>query len=223
MSRKLSFVAIVVTALLVLPQPISIAAPVITGVSIPTDSMDAACRPRNEGVWSISSPPYPLNVNSGIGYLINPTLPSPSDFVLHDHVYDSSYVPDPLRAVVTYSFNVAAAVDQIHIVQHGNGIQEIQAFVGDSLGSLTSIGSVDIGGGSYPELSTSVFDFDNTTEGRYFRFVVRRTPHPDGWASYRAYLADSDGAHFQPIPEPATLSLLALGGLLGLCKRRMRS
>lgn len=192
----------------------------IVGISIPEGSMDAFCRPRNESVWSVTTPPYPFPIDSGIGFLVNPSVPGTSDFVLHDHVYISSFIPDPNRAVVTYTFDVPTAVDQIRVMQHGNGIREIEGFVGDSPDLLTSIGTADVGPGPYPELSTSVFDFDNSTSGLYFQFVVRETSLSNGWASYRAYPFDANGAGILPIPEPASLGLFAVGALTVLRRRR---
>ena len=198
----------------------------ITSVSIPSGSMDSACHPVNDGVYSVAAPPYPLDVNTGIGNIINPA--GSGTFSLHDHVYLSSYVPDPSRAVVTYEFNVPAVVDQVEIIQHRNGITRIQGFVGDSLGSLTSIGSVfglagDVMGANLlVEGQSHVFDFNNAAAGRYFQMVILKTSLHNGWASYEIYPRDANGQAFAPIPEPASLALLACGGGLLLKRRRRR-
>ena len=79
----------------------------IVGIFIPVNSQDSNSRPLNDGIWSVSAPPYPLD-QRGIGVIVKPTWISANDqadFALHDHVYVGSNVPDPARAVVTYAFS----------------------------------------------------------------------------------------------------------------------
>ncbi|HWL93302.1 MAG TPA: thrombospondin type 3 repeat-containing protein, partial [Phycisphaerae bacterium] len=175
--------------------------PGVIGLSIPLNSMDDFCHPRDDGVWSLNTPSgATFNHSLGIGYLINPAYTSNfTDFSLHDHVYTAANVPDPTRAVITYAFNVPVVVDQVEIIQHSNGISRIEGFVGDSLDSLTSIGSIfgpsgDVaGGGAFPEAGSQVFDFNNVIPGRYLRLIARKTPIPNGWASYRVFPRTADG------------------------------
>ena len=212
--------AIVVTA-----SAAQLQAAVITGVSVPVYSHDAGSYPLSSGVWSVSAPPYPLNTSSGIGYILNPTVASA--FSIHDHVYVSPHIPNPSRGVVTYEFNQAAVVDQLEVRQHTNGVTRMEGFVGDSLGSLTSIGSIfgpagDVtGGGVFVEHSSYVFDFDNVLAGRFFQVVIRKTSASNGYASYQMFPRDAQGVAFEPIPEPATLVLLASGAAV-VFRRRAR-
>ncbi|MBL7218994.1 MAG: PEP-CTERM sorting domain-containing protein [Phycisphaerae bacterium] len=202
-------------------------AAVITGISIPVNSMDQGCYARNDGLWSVAVPPYPLNTNTGIGRIINPA--STSVFSLHDHVYSTSYVPDPTRAVVTYKFNQSAVVDQVEIIQHRNGITRIQGFVGDSLGSLVSIGAIfgpngDVTGvNTFSEGQSYLFDFNNTMGGRYFQMIVLKTSLSNGYATYQVVPRDANSVAFEPAltPEPASLVVM-LGGIGLLLKRRRR-
>ena len=185
------FVALSIFLLAAIPLSSAYAANIV-GVSIPVDSMDGFCHSTIDGVWSVSAPPFPLNINSGIGFLINPGFSlDPADFTLHDHVYVATHMPDPNRAVVTYQFDEAVVVDKIEVVQHRNGISQIEGFVGDSLGSLTSIGAVfgPSGDTTFPfyEGQRYVFDFDNARAGQFFQFVIRKTTLHDGYAMYRAY------------------------------------
>jgi len=162
----------------------------------------------NDNVWSVSAPPYPLDVTTGIGNLINPSY---AGFSMHDHVYIAPHIPDPTRAVVTYQFDAAAIVDQIEIIQHGNGISKIEALVGNSLGSMTSIGNIfgpsgDVMfAGAFSEGSSQVFDFDNTLAGSYVQFVVTKTNLSNGWGTDRAFLREDQGARYQPASEPAAV------------------
>ncbi|MBN1435510.1 MAG: hypothetical protein JW936_00420 [Sedimentisphaerales bacterium] len=196
----------------------AVEAGMITEVSIPVNSMDSGCHPAWDNVWTVSSPPYPLDVATGIGWLVNDAPAVSQSYTLHDHVYAASYVPDPARAVVTYRFDQATVVDQIQMIQHINGIWKIEGYVGNSVGSLASIGTATVPQVT-SELQASTFDFDNTVAGTYFRFVITGTDISNGYACYRAYPADSMGQRFAPIPEPLSLSLLAFGALTLLRRR----
>ncbi|NUM36710.1 MAG: PEP-CTERM sorting domain-containing protein [Candidatus Brocadiae bacterium] len=199
---------ILVTLLFFLSFTIMANAASIVGISIPVNSMDAYCHPKDENVWSSN----PLNIYSGIGYLVNPNLTySYSDFTLHDHVYVSSYIPDPTRAVVTYEFSEAVTVKSLQIVQHTNGVTKIEGFAGNSLSSMVSLGSVfgpsgdAMGGQVLPEYAYQVFDFNNTTvSGKYFQFIIRKTSLGNGWALYRAT------PDFIAVPEPSSLLFLGI-------------
>jgi hypothetical protein len=204
---------------------------VIVGVSIPVGSQNDLCRPVIDDVWSVSAPPFPLNVNLGIGNLVNPDesfVPMVVEsFSLHEHdfagqppVMLAPHTPDPARAVVTYKFDSATIVDQLEIIQHQNGISKVEGFVGDSVDSLTSIGSIfgpdgDVTGASYfDETQSYVFDFDNALAGRIFQFVIRKISHSTGYAAYRAFPRNADGARYTAavIPEPSTIVIWLLLG-----------
>lgn len=167
----------------------------IIGISKPVGSDDAACRSLTDGIWSVSTPPYPLTTNSGIGYIINSSnaLQPLIDFTIHDHVYVSEFIPDPARAVVTFYFDEPTVVKSLRVIQHINGITKIEGYVGDSLDAMTSIYSVfsnrgDITGASrFTEGEASVFTFTNSRPARYFQFIVRKTSLDGGYAIYRAF------------------------------------
>ena len=191
----------------------------ITEVSIPQDSMDAGGYPVWDNTWTVSAPPYPLDVSTGIGWLLSDATPVSPNFALHDHVYLAPYVPHPARAVVTYRFDGPTVVDQVQMIQHNNGIWKIDGYVGDSVPGLTSIGTATVPQVT-SEYESSTFDFDNTVAGTYFRFIITGTDASNGYACYRAYPADSTGRRFAPIPEPGSLSLLAVGVCLPLVRRK---
>lgn len=197
-------------------------AALINEISIPVGSQDAASFPVWHGVYSVSAP---IDTSLGIGNILNPGPFAANAFTLHDHVYVSPYVPDPARAVVTYVFDFPVTVSELEVVQHANGITQVEGFVGNSLGSLSSIGSVfgpdgDVSGyGYFAEGQDYVFDFNNTTAGTVFQFVVRKTNVGNGWANYRAFPRGEHGVRFEPqtraVPEPQEWVLLSGVGLLG--------
>ena len=228
------FVAMTIAAVL---TTIPVAAhATIVAISIPVNSSDGTSHPLSDNVWTVSVPPAPFDVATGIGFLINPTFAvpgspiNPNDITLHDHHYLSDNVPDPTRAVVTFKFNTPTIVKGIEIIQHQNGISQLEGFAGNDPNNLTSLGSIfgpdgDVTGFSvFTEFSSQVFDFGNTTSsGTYFQLMVRKTPHPSGWASYRIFPLDVNGVRIAPaiVPVPAAFLLLgsALGGL-GMMRRR---
>jgi hypothetical protein len=213
--HRLFVLGALLLSLLTLSLPCSAS---IIGISVPEGSQETG------GPWSVSVPPYPLSTE-GIGQIITPGL----GFALHMHVYIDDYVPDPSLAVVTYLFDVPTIVTGLEIIQHANGITRIEGYYGNSLDSLTSLGSVfgscgDITGYAVmTEGQSDSFDFGNTTyAGTYFQFVVRKTPEAGGFANYNAYPLDVDGNHILgatvPVPLPPAALLLGSGllGLLGL-------
>jgi len=115
----------------------------IQSVSIPVGSNDSGSHPLDDNVWTVSVPPYPFGVRTGIGVLVSPMfVPGSDNFALHDHQYVEPHVPDPARAVITFRFDQPVAVSRIEVVQHQNGIAQVEGFVGDSLEALTSTGAV---------------------------------------------------------------------------------
>lgn len=205
----------------------SVHAAVITSISVTPETQGSGT--QLGGVFSVYAPPYPLDISSGAGLLINPAL---SYFGLHSHLYDSPYVPT--NAVVSFSFSEPAIVDSLEIIQHGNGITRIEGFVGDSPATMTSIGNVfgtqgDVTGWMYfPEKFRDVFDFNNTTAGSYYKFVITKTSLDWGYSSYNITPLDSLNAAFGPaltapsgVPEPSTAVPIA-GLVLGVCFRRTR-
>lgn len=216
-----------IVGLLCFSSPIALAD--IISIESPDQSDDAQSYPRDANSWSISVPPYPLDINFGMGQIVNPVhssgaSPVQSDFARHDHFYTSAHVPDPSRAVVTYRFDTPTIVDQVEIIQHRNGITQLEAFVGDTLGTLNSVGSIFGPAGDnttfngLTEHGSDVFDFNNTVAGTYLQLVVRKTNAVDGWATYRMFPRTADGMRIAPateVPEPKTmlLSLLAVGYL----------
>lgn len=170
----------------------------IVEISKPLNSNDGLSRPTSANAWSVSTPPYPFDIFSGIGYAVNPHYyGGAADFVFHDHVYASSNIPAPDRSVLTYTFDEETVVDQIEIIQHTNGISKIEGFVGNSPGSLMSIGEATSSlVYPYAEGASDVFDFDNSIGGTIFQFVVTETPLSDGFAAYRAFPRDASGQRF---------------------------
>ena len=202
----------------------SLASAAITGVSIPVGSQDGPSWPVWDNVYSVVAP----NFNLGIGHIVGPQVTSGyGSFALHDHVYISPNVPDPSRAVVTYTFNASTIVKGVEIIQHTNGITRIEGFSGNNPSSVISIGSVfspagDITGpGSFAELSSSTFDFGNTTQsGTVFQFIVRKTSLDNGWANYNAYPLDINGNRI-PVPEPEEYLMMLIGaGMVGYRVKR---
>lgn len=191
----------------------------IDAISIPVNSMDGNCQPRDTGIWSVSG--SPLTMQSGISWLIDPSAPSGyGDFVLHDHHYTATYVPDATRAVVTFHFDGRVRVNGLRIMQHANGITRIEGFGGDSLGSMTSAGNVfgtkgDVtGAGVFSEFEMEGFTFTSPQEGSYFQYVITKTSLENGYASYRTYL------DFEAVPEPTSIAALALGSAFIARRRR---
>lgn len=204
----------------------------IVQVSIPEHSQDSMCRPRDEGVWSVSTtPPTPLNVNSGIGYILNPVPPITSGFhfALHDHQYVGAHVPDPGRAVVTYRFDTPAIVRKLDIRQHANGISRVEGQVSNDGTNWTSIGSVfgpagDVTGyAAFTEHDIHSFDFGNTSQsGTYFRFIARKTNEAGGYAIYRAFPQFTSASDAPAVPEPSALALFLPSFVLGCVLLRSR-
>ena len=201
----------------------------IIGISVPVDSSDEISHPRSDNVWSVSVPPAPFDINTGIGFLINPIVATPgsesdpNDFTLHDHVFSSANTPDPARAVVTFQFDTPTIVKAVEIIQHTNGISKVEGLAGDALNSLVSLGSIFgpsgdiIGAEVFSEWTSQVFDFGNTTSGgTFFQLGVRKISNPLGWATYRIFPLDENGNRLAPAAVPLPAAIWLLGSALGL-------
>jgi hypothetical protein len=148
--------------------------------------MDGGSWPGDSGVYSEA--PGPTAV--GIGRIVDPA--SDFKFSMHDHGYIAPHIPDPTQSVVTYLFDSPAIVTGLELNVHANGISKIEALVGDTLGSLTSLGiftgslGAPRGSAMFSEHALNSFSWANTLSGVYFQFVVRETTLSDGYANYTA-------------------------------------
>lgn len=163
----------------------------LVGLSIPVGSMDATCKPKDSGVWSVAGSPPPYD--QGIGWLVNPNPPGFNEYVLHDHGYTSPNIPDPSRAIVTYEYDQPVQVRCIDVIQHTNGISKIEVLIGDDLQSMTSAGEAFgpkgdvVGNLKFAEFEPYRFEFTPGPSGRYVQVIVRKTSLHNGWASYRMF------------------------------------
>lgn len=222
-------------------------------VSIPFNSQSPFTRPQIDQLWDATAVNGVLDVNTGIGIIINPGPVVQIDaleFGLHQDPlppsspYLSAGIPEPTSSTVTYTFDQQTIVSGVEVVQHVNGITQVTGLLGDSLLSMQSLGSVfgpsgnlvDPGcgaGGILPNGISQVFDFGNSTlTGSIFQLTVNRTSCTFAYGAYRIFPLDEDGHRIlaindpSEIPEPGnggTMVLLAGGLLLFGCVRRIES
>ncbi len=204
---------------------------------MPVGSQNPGASPADTGIWSDT---YPIDTTRGVGLILNPTpfiAYGSGNFAMHFFHYVVANVPDPDRAIVTYTFNAPTVVNQLELIQHANGITRVEGFAGDNLGNMHSIGNVlsakgdvttDVDPYPFYDGESTVFDFNNTTvAGTYFQFIVTKSSNSRAFANYRAYPSDASGNHYMttssPVPEPSTyLAGLSALGMLGLFGWRNR-
>ena len=179
------------------------AEPKIVAVAVPPDSSDGSSTSYDTGLWSTEFPIKDVN-RIGIGYIVEPEpfhrMWSPADFVMHDHMYLAGGVPDPRRANITYRFSAPAKISEVLIIQHTNGIGQIEGFVGNEERNMKSIGlanstlgaNLPLKENTFAEGFRDVFKFERSGEGKVFRIVITKTPLPNGYAVYRVYPRNGD-------------------------------
>ena len=216
--KKRSFIAIFLAgvALLVASLPAASAdTPSIVSESAPPDSSDMYARAFDTGIYSVTFPiKDPEHI--GIGYIVEPEAFhrswSEADFVMHDHMYILPGVPDPKRANITYRFSKPAKIGEVLIVQHANGIGQIDGFVGNDERNMKSIGhaSSTLGAnlpakdGTFVDGYRDLFKFERTGEGKLFRIVITKTPLPNGYAFFRAYPRNNDHRAYEVLRAAET-------------------
>jgi hypothetical protein len=180
----------------------------IVEVLVPPDSSDGPSWSYDAGVWSTEFPIRDVN-RIGIGYVVEPEpfhrTWSPADFVMHDHMYLAPGVPDPRRANITYHFSKPAKISEVLIIQHTNGIGQIEGFIGNDENHLQSIGhanstlgaNLPLKENTFTEGYRDVFKFERSGEGKVFRIVITRTPLPNGYAVYRVYPRNGDHSPYE--------------------------
>ncbi|MBA2400939.1 MAG: hypothetical protein H0V72_20000 [Bradyrhizobium sp.] len=191
----------------------------IKSVRIREGSSDEVCWPRDQQVWELDFP-IANTARIGVGYLVEPErfVWSQMPYTLHDHKYSAQNAPDTNRAWVIYEFTAATSVKDVIVIQHANGVVEIDGALGDtpdpngqwrSLGVAQSrlVGSAT-GDRIFPEFARDQFVFPTVgaNTGRFLKLVMKKTSLKDGWAMYRAYPRNSDGDAF----TPASANIVAL-------------
>ncbi len=189
----------------------------IVRVSVPPDSSDG---PTIAGKLNVAQFPVRDQRLIGIGFIVEPESfifrLGRGEVVMHDHKYKdkAKAMPDPDRAQITYYFDKPARVSEVLVLQHANGVAEIEGWVGsrDGSGELSSIGRArsslwtgkefPVGLNRFSEGFPDVFRFEAPGEGTVFRFVITRTSANDGFAFYRAYPRDTEHRPIQPTISP---------------------
>jgi len=124
-----------------------------------------------------------------------PLVYSPADFTMHDHVYTMPNVPDYRRATITFTFDKAARIADVMLIQHTNGVAEIEGFIGNDERSLRSMGRAHSSQGAnlpnrdrfFSEGFPDTFKFERAAEGKVFQVHITRTTLSNGYAFYRLY------------------------------------
>lgn len=191
----------------------------IKSIRILAGSCDGPCYPVEQATWEEDFPiTNPARI--GIGYLVEPErfVWTPILYSLHDHHYTRPHEPDDNRAMVIFEFTAPTAVKDVVVIQHTNGVVEMEGYVGpspDPNGQWQSIGLAQsrlvgsaTGPGIFPEFARDLFEFRAPTpiSGKCFRLVIRKTSLSNGWAMYRAYPRNNDGDAF----TPASASVVAI-------------
>ena len=191
-------------------EPRQAVEPKIVGVSVPADSSDGPSWSYDASVWRTEFPIRDVK-QIGIGYIVEPEPFhrdwSPADFVMHDHMYLANGVPDPRRANITYNFDKPAKISEVLIIQHTNGIGQIEGFIGNDETHLQSLGranstlgaNLPLKENTFAEGYRDVFKFEKSGEGKVFRIVITRTPLPNGYAVYRAYPRNGDHSPYEAL------------------------
>ncbi len=197
----------------------------LASVSVPADSQNGAGnRALVEQLWTAR---FPVGSRRGIGWLVNSDLPvrvagvsaEASEFALHvTGGYVAPHVPNPATATITFEFDRPAGIRAVEIVEHSNGISEIEVRTANSLADLehhsTSLGvfTGSLGAGPFPEFATNRFPIlGGLTPRRYLRITVTRTALAQAFAAYRIFPYTWKGERVREV-EIATEQLEPVAG-----------
>src|SRR5438552_3636859 len=82
-----SFGSVIKLAVIFLLTVSSLRAAIIE-VSIPEGSQNPFCRPSYDSIWTVTTPPFPFNDQSGIGIIVKPAFVAANDdhdFAMHQN------------------------------------------------------------------------------------------------------------------------------------------
>ena len=189
-------------------------ADVITSIDCPEPVFTEKCHPAWDQVWHVPFQGGEMDI--GIGKIVNTDPLGHVDVDLG--LFDRAILTGDQWVV--YEFDEAVVVEKLKVIQHSLGATKIEGFAGDTLGALVSLGQVAIIG-PFSDKQVTYFDFGNTdVSGKYFKLVVRGSVRRNEFGFYRAFPLDTEGDPFPVVPEPACVTVLALGSLGLLLRRR---
>src|SRR5262249_28733122 len=127
-----------------LPENVSSDEIGIVSIEVPVNSSNAQAWPLDQHRWKVDFPLEPGEA-VGIGHIIDegdvtPQTASSTSFSMHDRRSVGPHVPDEKLANVTYTFSSPVEVSEVKLIQHTNGVTQIEGYAGDPIDTLTSIG-----------------------------------------------------------------------------------